>query len=181
MAGSLNDTIEKLKAEIGEHVSYIKREPAWEQIDKLYRALGTIEELAETPRTSLVELFGIEDGTGKSTRVKQGEYYGLEPLEAAKRFLKKRGEATSLDTIMEALATGGVQAERDAVRISLSRSTWDVAKVGTDIYGLVDFYPHLKRGARGKKPSVVAAVVGAESTIATALQDETSPDEPTGT
>jgi hypothetical protein len=151
MAGSLNETVEKLKSEIGSHIAAIKSEPAWTQIEKLYRALGTIEELAETPRTSLVELFGIEDGTGNNVRIKKGEFYGLEALDAAKRFLKRKGEAASLDDIMSALNEGGVQANVETLRLSLSRSTWDVAKVGDDLYGLLEFYPHVKRGGKGKK------------------------------
>src|SRR5450631_1429187 len=102
------ETIAKLKAEIVDHVAAIKSEPAWTQIEKLYRALGTIEELAETPPTSLVELFGIQDGAGKNVRVKDGEFYGLEPLDAAKRFLKRKGEAATLDEIVAAIQTGGI-------------------------------------------------------------------------
>jgi hypothetical protein len=179
MAGSLNETIEKLKSEIEEHVVALKSEPAWAEVEKLYRALGTIEELADTPHTSLVELFGIEDGVaGKSVRVKDGEFYGLEPLDAAKRFLKRKGEAAKLDVIMEALITGGVQADKDTLRMSLSRSTWDVAKVGDDLYGLLEFYPHVKRGGRGKK---AAAAVNGEPVAAAVVAVEAIPDEPTGT
>ena len=178
MADTLGDTIIKLKSEIESHVATIKSDPAWTQIDKLYRALGTIEELAEQPRTSLVELFGIESSTGRDVRVKQGEFYGLEALEAAKRFLKKKGEAASLDAIIAGLDTGGVQANKDTLRLSLSRSTWDIAKVGEDMYGLLEFYPHVKRGNRGKKAAV--AVNGSEP-VAEVVAEEATANEPTGT
>jgi hypothetical protein len=178
MVDSLNETITKLKSEIEEHVATIKSDPAWTQIDKLYRALGTIEELADQPRTSLVELFGIEGASGHVVRVKEGEFYGLEPLDAAKRFLKKKGEAASLDAIIMAIGVGGVTANKDNLRMSLSRSTWDVAKVGDDLYGLLEFYPHVKRGNRGKKAASNAAE---EPSALTNVEAEALPDEPTGT
>jgi hypothetical protein len=176
MSDSFTETIAKLKSEIEGHVVSMKAQPSWTQIEKLYRALGTIEELAETPRTSLVELFGIEDGTtGKNVASKQGEFYGYEPLDAAKRFLKRKGEAAPLDNILAALELGGVTANKDALRLSLSRSTWDVAKVGEDIYGLLEFYPHVKRGAKGKKTAV-----SVETTVAPTTT-EVGSEEATGT
>lgn len=180
MADSFSETITKLKSEIEEHVAAIKGQPAWTQIEKLYRALGTIEELADQPHTSLVELFGISDGAGRDVRVRQGEFYGLEPLDAAKRFLKKKGEAATLDAIIAGLDTGGVKADKDQLRLSLSRSTWDVAKVGDDLYGLLEFYPHVKRGNKGKKSS--AAVSEAATPVGTIPVEVQQGDEkPTGT
>lgn len=181
MSGSLTETIEKLKSEIGGHVTIIRSNPSWAEVEKLYRALGTIEELADAPHTSLVELFGIEDSAaGKNVRVKQGEFYGLEPLDAAKRFLKRKGEAATLDEIVAAIQTGGiVLPSKDNLRLSLSRSTWDVAKVGEDLYGLLEFYPHVKRGAKGKKAA--AAVNGSEPVAAAVVAEEVKTNEPTGT
>jgi hypothetical protein len=181
MASSLNETIEKLKSEIGGHITIIKSNPSWAEVEKLYRALGTIEELAEAQHTSLVELFGISDGVSSHVRVKDGEFYGLEPLDAAKRFLKRKGEAATLTVIIDALKTGGVIANEDTLRMSLSRSTWDVAKVGEDLYGLLEFYPHVKRG-RGKKAAATTADSGEPAVpINTTDTTEASADEPTGT
>lgn len=154
MTEGLTETIEKLKAEISGHVQDLKTDPHWLEIEKLYKALNTIEGLAEQPATSLVQLFGIESETDRGVSIKRGEFHGLEPVDAAKRYLKKKGligdKAVPLDDIMEALEKGDLKADRDAVRISLSRSTWDVVKVNEDVYGLVEFYPHLKRGKKGK-------------------------------
>jgi hypothetical protein len=184
MASSLNETIEKIKSEIGGHVTILKSNGSWAEVEKLYRALGTIEELAEAPHTSLVELFGIEDSTaggGKFVRVKDGEFYGLEPLDAAKKFLKRKGEAATLVSIMEALKTGGVKADEDTLRLSLSRSTWDVAKVGEDLYGLLEFYPHIKRGAKAKKAASSTAYSGTVTEPVLVPESEEAKDEPTGT
>jgi hypothetical protein len=76
---------------------------------------------------------------------------------------------------MEALETGGVQGNKETLRMSLSRSTWDVAKVGDDLYGLLEFYPHVKRGAKGKKAATAATDVPAVAAV------EATADEPTGT
>ena len=147
---SFDETIEKLKSEIETHVATIKSNEAWSQVEKIYRALGTIEELAGTPKTSLAELFGFADVTS-ATSVTQGEFMGMEALDAAKLYMeKKKAVASSLDEIIEAIQKGGAQpVSRDTLRTSLGRSTWDVAKApGQELYTLVKFLPHLKRGKK---------------------------------
>jgi len=162
MKDSFSDTIEKLRSEIGGHVSQIKSQAAWSQIEKLYRALGTIEELAEVPRTTLADLFGFADAA-VSVSVKPGEFIGMEALDAAKAYLeKKKAEAASLDEILDALQKGGAnQAGREALSTSLARSTWDVVKApGQELYQLVKYSPHVKRG---KKRTANAVSEGKDS------------------
>jgi len=142
--------IETLKAQLETHIATIKSNDAWSQVEKIYRALGTIEELAGTPKTSLSTLFGFDDA-GVSTSVTQGEFMGMDALDAAKLYMeKKKAVASSLDEIMEALKKGGAQSvNRDALSLKLSRSTWDVAKApGQELYTLVKYLPHLKRGKK---------------------------------
>jgi hypothetical protein len=149
---SFDETIEKLKAEIESHIAALKANEAWTQVEKIYRALGTIEELAGAPKTTLADLFGFPDATATAT-VAQGEFMGMEALDAAKLYMeKKKAVASSLDEIIEAIQKGGAQqTTRDVLRTSLGRSTWDVAKApGQELYTLVKFLPHLKRGK--KKP-----------------------------
>jgi hypothetical protein len=145
---SFDETIEKLKEEIGIHVTQLKSHGSWAQLEKLYVALGTIQDLAGESRTSLVELLGIEGGPGQGVRITPGEFYGVDAGLAAKRFLKRKGSAATLDEIIQAIESGGAKVNRHDLRISLSRSTWDVAKVGQDMYGLLEFYPHVKRGKK---------------------------------
>jgi hypothetical protein len=145
-----NDTIEKLKSEIEGHIATLKGNDAWVQTEKIYRALGTIEELAGAPRTSLAELFGFSDAVGTASVI-QGEFMGMDALVAAKNYMKKKkAVASSLDEIIEAIQKGGAQGVgRDALATKLSRSTWDVAKApDQELYTLVEFLPHLKRGKR---------------------------------
>ena len=152
MASGYDSAIEKLKEEIETHIASLKGDPAWVQIEKLATALATIEALADQPRTSLIDLFGIGDVqvSAKSTRVRQGEFYGLAALDAAKQYLKRKGEAAMLDEIMSAVIEIGRanKVDKEQLRMSLSRSTWDVAKVDEDLYGLLEFFPHIKRGKK---------------------------------
>ena len=150
MTSSFLDTIEKLKGEIENHVETVKADPAWLQIEKLYRALTTIEDLAEVPQTTLAELFGFV-GASVGVSVRPGEFIGMDALEAAKTYLeKKKDVAASLDEIVDALQKGGANlVGRDSLRTSLGRSTWDVVKApGQELYQLVKHSPHVKRGKK---------------------------------
>lgn len=147
---SFNDTIEKLKSEIEVHIATLKANDAWAQVEKIYRALGTIEELEGTPKTSLAELFGF-GASSSAVTVTQGEFMGMEAVAAAKLYMeKKKAVASSLDEIIEAIQKGGAQqVGRDSLRTSLGRSTWDVAKApGQELYTLIKFLPHMKRSKK---------------------------------
>lgn len=159
--GTFEQTIEKLKEEIEGHVETLKANPEWSQVEKLYKALGTIEELASAPRTSLAELFGFS-GSDSAVTVKPGEFMGRDAVDAAKLYMeRKQGVASSLDEIMDAIQKGGAtQINPHALRVSLARSTWDVQKApGQDLYTLLKFLPHVKRG---KKKAVADVAAEAE-------------------
>jgi hypothetical protein len=144
------DTIEKLKSELEGHIASLKATEAWLQAEKIYRALGTIEELAGAPKTSLAELFGFTDA-GSVATVVQGEFMGMDALEATKLYMeKKKAVASSIEEIFEALRVGGAeQISGDSLRTKLARSTWDVVKApGQDLYTLAKHLPHVKRGKR---------------------------------
>jgi hypothetical protein len=184
MSSGFSETIEKLRSEIEASIATLKTNPAWEQMEKLYRALTTIEDLAdEQPRTSLVDLFGFGnvEPAARSARVKQGEYFGLEALDASKRYLKRKGEAATLDEIMSAVIETGRanKVDKDQLRMSLSRSTWDVAKVDEDLYGLLEFFPHIKRGKKKGAVSQQAEgkVNGVETQQANANESPNSGDK----
>jgi hypothetical protein len=165
MANSFLETIEKLKGEIENHVQVVKADPAWAQIEKLYRALTTIEDLAEVPQTTLSALFGFAGATS-GVSVRPGEFIGMDALEAAKTYLeKKKDVAASLDEIVDALQKGGANlVGRDSLRTSLGRSTWDVVKApGQELYQLVKHSPHVKRGKKKVAGSSVTAGPATES------------------
>jgi len=53
------ETIEGLKKELEPHVANLRSATEWADFVRLYRALCTIEELENAPKTSLEELLGI--------------------------------------------------------------------------------------------------------------------------
>ncbi len=152
MSDAINAAAAELRQRIEEKVLAVKANPAMAEIMKLQLALNSLEELLNQPTTSLSELFGLEQQPGDATATTRfDEFYGLTPLEAAKKYLKKWPDARPFQEIPDAIRAGGgrVDSEED-LRMSLSRSTRDVVKIG-DRYGLLENYPHIKRG-RKKKP-----------------------------
>ena len=147
---SFDETIAKLKAEIASHVAKVKANESWVEIEKLFTALNTIEGLSEAPKTSLSEIFGFST-EGDAVSVRPGEFIGMDPVEAAKRYMdKKKATASTLDEILDAIAKGGAQSvPRDSLATSLARSTWDVVKApGQELYTLAKHVPHVKRGRK---------------------------------
>jgi hypothetical protein len=159
---TLDETVQKLKMEIAAHATKLKATESWTEVEKLFTALNTIEGLSETPKTSLAELFGFSS-EGEAVSVRPGEFIGMDPVEAAKKYLeKKKATASSLDEIMDALDKGGAErVTRENLATSLARSTWDVVKApGQELYALVKYSPHIKRGR--KKSSTAGAQIEVE-------------------
>jgi hypothetical protein len=160
MADALTDAVVELKLKIAELVAAFQADENWREIQRLHAGLNALEEICKVPKTDLVALLGI--GIEGRPKIKQYEFAGLPPLEAAKQYLRKIApdqKAASLDEILVVLESGGLKANRDDLRISLSRSTTEIYKAGEDIYGLVENFPHIKRGTPGRKKSANAAVV----------------------
>ncbi len=148
MSDALTFAIEELREQLAESVAAIKQDPKMEKVLKYHAALNTMEELVGVSPTPLATAFGLESSVAT---VQPGEFYGVGPLKAAKRYLKKRGKPASIEEIVSAIRVGGaIVPSLEKLRTSLSRSTFDVAKVGPDHYGLLEFYPHVQRGKKGK-------------------------------
>jgi hypothetical protein len=150
MDDTLKAAAAQVKQKLRDQVEAIKSDPRMAEVLKLQKGLNSLEDLLSEPHTSLSELFGL-DSQAQGASVKPGEFYGLDPLDAAKRYLKRRGgEPRTLDEILNMLEIGGCQANRDDLRMSLSRSTYDVVKAAEDLYGLIEYFPHVKRGRKKK-------------------------------
>jgi hypothetical protein len=67
---SNNEIIAKLKHETESHVAELKSANAWGQFEKLYEALGTVEQVAGVRKTSLEELFGLSGASAPSPSLK---------------------------------------------------------------------------------------------------------------
>jgi hypothetical protein len=195
MASShLSIAIEATRRELENLVEEIKSDPRLGSIRKLHGAINQLEDLAGQPRTSMAALldFGITDEGGvpdaeQQLRVEPHEFYGLDALEAAKKYLKKVGpirKSALFSEIVSAIRSGGGDpGPDDKLRLSLSRSTFEVAKIGDDRYGLLEFFPHVKRGSPGRKkkgegdgpsaePNIVSEPIETVKTIQTVEWDE---------
>lgn len=158
MADAILDAVDEVKRRIQEHVTVIKAEPAWTEVVRLRQALNALEDVAQLPRTGLTDLFGLgaeSGGDSIAAVVKFDDFFGIKPLDAAKRYLRKRTDARPFEEIVAAIKAGGgkVDSEED-LKMGLSRSTLDIVKIG-DRYGALENYGHIKRG--GKKKASAAA------------------------
>lgn len=150
MTDSLQTAVTDLKSRIGIHILALRENQDWREIQRLYAGLGVLEDLCGLARTDLSSLLGIGDA---ATAIGKLEFAGQPPLDAAKQYLQKiapKQKAASLDDILDALQRGGLKANRDDLRISLSRSI-EIYKAGEDIYGLVESFPHIKRRNPGRR------------------------------
>ena len=173
MADALENAIADLKNKIGDQVFEIKSLPNWREVQRLHAALNALEDYRNVPKTDLAALLGILEDRPK---IKPYEFAGLPPLEAAKQYLRKIApdqKAASLDEIIAALDLGNLKANRDELRTSLTRSTVEIYKAGDDIYGLVENFPHIKRGSPGRKRS---SANGQNSQSGTTESDPEVPD-----
>lgn len=171
---SMNDNlaglVEGLKREIDKAVEEIKTDARMSKIMSLHQALNTLEESCGMAKTSLIDLFGLKT----EMAISPGEFYGLEPLEAAKKFLRKRGQTTEFAEIVSGLRAGGCDlGNEEELRLSLARSTTQVVKVGDNLFGLVEFFPHVQRGRAGRKKKIEDAIDKvAEGTPAATVVEE---------
>lgn len=125
--------------------------------------VNSLEDRLGIPRTTLAEIGSepVQNGagtpsgpsslmtSGATRRVSLGglrpdEYLGMEPLEAAKNYLRSVGHAVHIDEIADAVQRGGAVIQgadwRDRLETSLFRSAYQVVKVQDKTYGLVSFY-----------------------------------------
>src|SRR6516225_5592987 len=109
MTDPIFEAIEELKRRIDEQVIYLKESPAWSDVVRLREALNAMEKVADVSPTSLSALFGLseEGGDSLSSIVKFDEFYGIQQLDAAKRYLKKRSDARPFEEIVLAIKVGG--------------------------------------------------------------------------
>jgi len=153
---NLKAAMDLIRGQADSVAARIKADPGISEIRKLLQSLNALEELSGVPPTTLATVlqFGGDDGPGSSTTMatRPDEFYGLEPLEAAKRVLKKLGRSATVDEIMERIkAGGGDTGSQDSLQLSLARSTVEIAKIKDGVFGLLEFYPHIKRGKPGRK------------------------------
>ena len=84
--------------------------------------------------------------------INPGDFLGWEPLKAAKEYLRRKNKPATLDEIIEGIQGGSaVVANREKLRTSLGRSSFEIAKLSDDTFGLLDWYPQEKQNRAGGK------------------------------
>jgi hypothetical protein len=160
---NLDNAIESARQHLEAVANDLKSDPRLAKIKKLHAAVNQLEEIAGCELTSMAAILDF----GKMPdfiptrqdnfllRIEPHDFYGLEPLDAAKKYLKKVGPMAKSASFTEILtgvrSGGGDPGNEDKLRLSLTRSTYEVAKIGDDRYGLIEFFPHIKRGTPGRK------------------------------
>ena len=160
MADELLGAIEALKNKALSQVEALKAVPEMTELIKIHSALNTLEGLCGNEKTALAELFGLDRPTSEEKKpsiVKVGEYFGKKPLEAAKLFLKMRGRPATLEEIVENLAIGSCDVKsKEELRVSLGRSTFEVARLNDNTFDLLERYPDVmnqRLAAARKRPA----------------------------
>jgi len=164
----MNDDLTKLVSGLREQVEKlivdIKSDPRMSKLASLHQALNTLEESCGMSKTKIADLFDFKEGM----EIRPDEFFGLEPLEAAKRFLRKKGKAATFGEIASMLQAGGCEIKDEAeLRLSLARSTRQVVKVGADLYGLTEFYPDMNRGRKKTLKDAIEAVANGVEVVET--------------
>jgi len=155
MSEALEVAVDELKKQVDGLIADILKDGRIAELRKLLTGLNTLEGLCGKPKTTLGALSDLL-GAGQSVvsseiRIEPDEFVGLEPLDAAKRYLKKPKKAALFQDIVAAIRAGGADpGNEEKLRVSLARSTWDIIKIGEDRFGLLEFYPHIRRGKKKK-------------------------------
>ena len=163
MSDALIAASEEVRQKLRLLASELMADQKMTELRKLLIGLNTLEDLCNQPKTNMLSFFDLGEHHKSEISISPDEFYGLDALEAAKRYLKKRGKSAPFREIVAAIkAGGGDPGGEDRLRLSLARSTWEIAKVSDDVFGLLEFYPHIKRGAKKKKNGTKEDGLGAE-------------------
>jgi hypothetical protein len=186
MSDAIRQAINQVRNDAEVQVEQLKSHPAMAELIRLHKGLNALEDLCGDPITPLSALFGLGDAqadSASSSLVSVGEFYGLEPLDAAKRYLRKRNKPATFDEIVRAIEVGSCEvSNRPTLKLSLARSTFEIAKLSEDSFGLLEWYPHVKRSSARKQRGAAAASNNGSTTepeSESADQDQESADKET--
>ena len=103
----------------------------------------------------------VDDGAGAGrglVALRPDEYYGKSPITAAREYLERRGQAALPEEIAEALERGSFDYKAQGwsskenwgrnLAISMSKNSGIFHRLPNGYYGLVKWYPELKRAKR---------------------------------
>ena len=149
MDENLSVAVEALRKKAASQAEILRSSPEMGELIKIHAALNTIEDLCGAERTGLSDLLGVANSSKPIQReplVRVGEFFGKQPLEAAKIYLRKKGQPANFNEIVDNLAFGSCEVvNKNELRVSLGRSTFEIAKLSEDDFGLLDWYPDVKK------------------------------------
>ncbi|HEX4499147.1 MAG TPA: hypothetical protein VIE43_25950 [Thermoanaerobaculia bacterium] len=173
MATRFQDAVEELVAEI---------EAKEREISEVKKTVNFLRS-----RDGLGPLYETTDPTikGRALTVRPDQFYGKSPITAAREYLELRGEAVLPDEIADALEKGGFDFKAQGwnakehrarnLAISMSKNSLIFHRLPNAWYGLVKFYPELKK--QPKKFNVAPSAVAEPDEIADEeLQEEGGAD-----
>jgi hypothetical protein len=147
-----NFTVEELRAEFLEKVAEIRKQ---------LETINYLESRAGLPLTRMDELGqpssetesrppatqGVtQDRRGRpKPQIRPDEYLGLEPLRAAKSYMRRVGRAVEFDPeVADAVRNGGAAIKgadwKERLELGLTRSAHDVVKIRDGVFGLKELY-----------------------------------------
>jgi hypothetical protein len=172
MDSNLLPLVDELERQVRAKAEDVLADPKMAELRKLHSALNALQDSCGVPKTPFIDILGLQD----SIAIRPAEFYKLDPLDAAKRYLKRRGvDGAEFDEIIAALRSGGLELsshEEVVVRRGLSRSTLDVAKIGENRYVLLEFLPHVKRGGGKRRARNMAEGQKIEAELAAEREPE---------
>ena len=114
----------------------------------------------ETGQAELYSDADLQDkGSTARPTLDPDQYYGKPPVSAAREYLERRGKAVPLDEILDALERGGfdfdAQGWTETQRLrhlgsSLGKNSVMFHRLPNDTWGLVKWYPNIKRKTKTK-------------------------------
>jgi hypothetical protein len=172
MASKFQEAIEELLAEI---------EAKDREIAELKKTVNFLRS-----RDGLGPLYETTEpqGNGRRQTIRPDQFYGKSPITAAREYLQLRGEAVLPEEIAEALEKGGFDYKAQGwnnkehrarnLAISMSKNSLIFHRLPNGWYGLVKFYPELK-----KKKLYPAAMPIADAEEPAELEDVVTDSEST--
>ncbi len=157
MPDEFSGAIEALKIKAQNQAEIVNGLPEMAEFVKVLAALNVLEDLCGIEKTTFGVLFGAADSPAPKraqSYVKVGDFFGKKPLEAAKLFLKAKNGPATLDEIIENLTIASCPVpNKEDLRTSLGRSTFEIARLNENTFDLLERYPdeQKKRLNSGKK------------------------------
>ncbi|MGH9513557.1 MAG: hypothetical protein ACRD2U_15615 [Terriglobales bacterium] len=143
-----NEGIKAAISELHEKLAVKEQESAdlKKAINVLLATIGEGPEFAEFPR---------EEGAKRGLQIRPDQFFRKSITAAAFEYLKAKASAAPVEELIDVLKRGGCDLGASPLRnvkISLSKNSRVFAEIGTDTFGLWEFYGGIPRAKKGTEP-----------------------------